>query len=649
MQDDHLAKNGPQSLPLCDIVMDGGVTSGIIYPKVVAELSRQFRLKNIGGTSVGALAAAITAAAELGRLRSSDASGYARLAALPEELGRADIPGSAMTRLFNLFQPQRETRPLFDILAASLNRSGKLERARHMLLAAIRNYGLVFAAVALVVLPVQGLAGQGGAWNWIVACLFAAVCGSAAVAVALWKTATGPFVRNGFGMCTGYLRGAAERLVADEDRKRAPLTLWLSREINQSAAMGADGPPLTFGELWKPSGVDSEPPEWLRAAGITSWRYIDLQMIATNVTHRRPYRFPYLDDDQELFFDPEELQDWFPPNVIAHLVEHAQEYRPDPAEKKPPLPQRLRKLPPAEKLPLVFAARLSLSFPFLLSAVPLYAIDYESGDAAKRSFGRCWFSDGGICSNFPIHFFDSPVPLWPTFGIKLEAERKFHPIVDEGDEPGELSDSRFFLPNNNPAGRGDTMARFDEAAHGSARLFGFVGAMLDSARHWQDHMLARAPAVRDRVVRVYLKPDEGGLNLNMPSGVLKTLSSSGERTAAMLAERFRPGSLSDMNFDNHRWIRLRNLTRVIEADFSSIHKALAAQRNPSLVDACSLVDTLGARQDWGSQGADDAQRAKIKVLLAQLAQLSREAADGGDLLKNNAPYRTPALRIVPDI
>jgi hypothetical protein len=276
----------------------------------------------------------------------------------------------------------------------------------------------------------------------------------------------------------------------------------------------------------------------------------------------------------------------------------------------------------------------------------LYAIDYERHEVSERSFKRCWFSDGGICSNFPIHFFDSLVPLWPTFGIMLEGERKFHPIDEQ---PGTLSDNRFFLPANNPAGRGDTFARFDDAQDGGERLFGFVGAILDAARHWQNTMLARTPAVRDRVVRVYLKENEGGLNLNMPEATLATLSAAGTHAANMLADRFRPGSGHAMNFENHRYIRLRNLTRVIEADTSAAYKALAALREPSFAHAETLIDRLGASQAWGHYGADEAQRAKMHMILEQLEQLSRAAAEGGDVLSDNAPRRTPVLRIVPDI
>jgi hypothetical protein len=60
-----------------------------------------------------------------------------------------------------------------------------------------------------------------------------------------------------------------------------------------------------------------------------------------------------------------------------------------------------------------------MSFPLLISAVKLWAIDYEA-PMKSRGLSPCWMSDGGLCSNFPIHLFDSFVPRWPTFGISLQ-------------------------------------------------------------------------------------------------------------------------------------------------------------------------------------------------------------------------------------
>ena len=47
-----------QKLPRreCDIVMKGGVTSGIVYPPALLELQETYRFNSIGGTSAGAVA-----------------------------------------------------------------------------------------------------------------------------------------------------------------------------------------------------------------------------------------------------------------------------------------------------------------------------------------------------------------------------------------------------------------------------------------------------------------------------------------------------------------------------------------------------------------------------------------------------------------
>ncbi|MGB6519619.1 MAG: patatin-like phospholipase family protein, partial [Candidatus Cybelea sp.] len=45
----------------CDVVMKGGIASGVVYPGAVYELSKTYRFRNIGGTSAGAIAATLTA------------------------------------------------------------------------------------------------------------------------------------------------------------------------------------------------------------------------------------------------------------------------------------------------------------------------------------------------------------------------------------------------------------------------------------------------------------------------------------------------------------------------------------------------------------------------------------------------------------
>src|SRR5262245_631544 len=105
----------------CDIVMKGGITSGVAYPLAICELARHYSFKNIGGTSAGAIAAAAAAAAEYsrrtGRVRTDSGSGYPRLAKLPEWL-------SLKGNLAGLFQSNSVTSQLFNILFRARGMSG---------------------------------------------------------------------------------------------------------------------------------------------------------------------------------------------------------------------------------------------------------------------------------------------------------------------------------------------------------------------------------------------------------------------------------------------------------------------------------------------------------------------------------------------
>ncbi len=69
------------SFPPCDLVMKGGITSGIVYPPAVLELSKHYTFQSIGGTSAGAIAAAGTAAAASGIRDDTTAAGYPQCSA----------------------------------------------------------------------------------------------------------------------------------------------------------------------------------------------------------------------------------------------------------------------------------------------------------------------------------------------------------------------------------------------------------------------------------------------------------------------------------------------------------------------------------------------------------------------------------------
>ena len=67
----------------CDLIMKGGISSGIVSPRAACTLAVTYRFRSVGGASAGAIAAAAAAAAEHGR----ETGGFVRLAALPDLLG----------------------------------------------------------------------------------------------------------------------------------------------------------------------------------------------------------------------------------------------------------------------------------------------------------------------------------------------------------------------------------------------------------------------------------------------------------------------------------------------------------------------------------------------------------------------------------
>src|SRR5262249_15485932 len=155
----------------------------------------------------------------------------------------------------------------------------------------------------------------------------------------------------------------------------------------------------------------------------------------------RPLRMPFA--ERNFFFRREELERLFSKRVVDFMVAH-------PRQSESPDPPGFHRLPDAALLPVVVATRMSLSFPILLSAVPLYASD--SGRAPDGPPERCWFSDGGICSNFPVHFFDAPLPGWPTFAFDLRPwEERFAP-------------DGVYMPEDNKSGINDWWTRIEPGA-----------------------------------------------------------------------------------------------------------------------------------------------------------------------------------------
>jgi predicted acylesterase/phospholipase RssA len=291
-------------------------------------------------------------------------------------------------------------------------------------------------------------------------------------------------------------------------------------------------------------------------------------------------------------------------------------------------------MPDACNLPIVVATRLSLSYPLLISAVPLWAIDYEA-PPGQRTFKRCWFSDGGLSSNFPIHLFDGLLPRWPTFGMKLEDFPKGYAAKKD----------RIYMPLSNFEGFGDAWDRFDEGSSGLARIKGFAASLIDSAINWNDNVLSRLPGNRDRIVRIRLHESEGGMNLNMGHEKIEELGNAGHLAATPIVQRFVDEAAplaggNPMGWENHRWIRLRLLVALLEQTMPKVQNALT-----STVPGAPAYDAqthAAPGRDGRQFPLDDA--AQAQAVLDALAELSQLA----DAVKKCATERT-APRPLPEL
>ena len=128
---------------------------------------------------------------------------------------------------------------------------------------------------------------------WLPGALLVAVLTTSAWV--LWRT-TKALESNGFGLTNGHS--------TDGQEKQPPLTDWMISTIDQTA--GLKKGPLTFGDLWGKEATAIYRDLKRRQAAkerLTSkdWRQfkpdIDLKVMTTNLTLRKPYEFPFTSDD----------------------------------------------------------------------------------------------------------------------------------------------------------------------------------------------------------------------------------------------------------------------------------------------------------------------------------------------------------------
>ena len=538
---DDFAHGGQAS---CDLIMKGGITSGVVYPHAVCELATRYRLLDIGGSSAGAVAAVMTAAAEYERqcAQAGEPSparadaGYLRISRLPAFFAE---PGG----IFRLFQPQPSLRAHFDAAIGAMRASKALDKALPVRVAKVlwplvRNFPLpALAAMALALAPVW-LMLPGSSASATAAALVLALAGgglAALIASAAWAawTATRRLPRSNFGLCSGLtaIRGDGPAL-----------TEWLHAEIQATAGLGPRAAPLTFGDLQR--------------------HRVGLSVITTELAQGRPYELSLAHaeerEDDEHFgayhYLEREFRGLFPAEVVDAMLAASGEAV-ESRDGEPLIPW-----PAMAKLPVVVATRLSFGFPVLLQAIPLYRRDETLRTASSRAaFARCLLSDGGISSNLPIHFFDGAFPDRPTFAISLERHRE----ARHGSDPR----GRVAMFTGGPDDSADPLhAPLKARQRGIvvspvSTVLEFASAVLHAAADWQDTLQSVQAGYRDRIVHVALKDHEGGLNLDISPAAVNRMINIGRLAGQRLLA---------FDLDAHRWRRFLSVTDMIEREFEEV-------------------------------------------------------------------------------
>ena len=698
---------GPDRAPLeCDLVMKGGVTSGIIYPGAIAAIAAMYRLRAIGGTSAGAIGAAAAAAMEFGRRSGRKPRARERLEGLAPELGE---PHGGAPLLQHLFEPDPATAPLFRLLRRLQAAAG--QRGVAGVIGVLARRALCWAALTLGLIAAALLWGEpthGAALA--VALLLLLVVGVPALALLFAALSWWPVLRaglravaaNGYGFCSGLARArvAGETLPS--------LTGWLHARFQELAGLAVDEP-LTFGDLWAAShrGAGATRDEALAAALLaahdprrpsptlaTIARDIELVLVASDINRAQSVQLPFLRREDLLYVRRSDLAALFPPEIVAWMEAH-QRAPTDPRDDLAGVALHdadageMLRLPRPEDLPVLVGVRMSLSFPFLFRAVRLYVLRERAGaSGGGRELAELWLTDGGITSNFPLHLFDAPIPTRPTFCLNLlyhddELQPERVPAEAEAPDPGlapadAAPEEMVYMLRTN-RGR---LASYTRFAGGSpaARLLRFAGRVVTTARQWGDNQLIDVPGYRDRIVHVRMRTGEGGFNFAMDAATIADLQRRGARAGEVIATRFVPDTLCDplfageplvLNWANHRFVRFRAFLAGLEVSAARFaagwhdDRARAAlpasdplHQAPSIERMAAEAGTAAGESMPTRPGyafANATQRALALGMAAGVESLARlapaPAIDGVDRVNGRpgAPRPKQTLRLRPSI
>jgi len=544
-----------ERLQHCDLVMKGGITSGVVYPGAIKALSEKYRFRSIGGASAGAIGAVVAAAAEYRRqVTNGDHAGFELIETIPKKIG---------PNLLSLFQPTDALRPLFNMLLTVqkglAEKRSKLALTRGAVWSLLKSYWyLALGAGLLTVMSVVLALDMGDLWLGVLGLLVSILVLVVGLLWALFSLITRTLPKNDFGICSGK---TAKGMGAPA------LTDWLADTIDKVAGFSP-----------------ADRPERLLTIGDLKEHCIEIAAITTDISSKRPYQLPF--KTKIHYFSEAEFKTLFSERLMEYLLKHGKPHH----SKSPNAPGDLYQLPIGDDFPVFLVARMSLSFPGLMRTIPLYRYDdrFKGGDGKSKPhvLRRCLFSDGGISSNFPIHFFDELVPARPTFGISLGGWEEERHGNDKIVTP-ETSITSSNLPVNDVTSLG-----------------GFVMAMFNTAKDWQDTLQTMLPGYADRIVTVLLDDKtEGGFNLDMGPDKVTALSTRGAEAIGVLRNSF--------CIDQHRYDRALTLFVPLEESlcaFSKLYNGPSPKWGMPYRDVLTTFETrnnAGNSQDWRENGLAD--------------------------------------------
>ncbi|MEO1058758.1 MAG: hypothetical protein AAFY28_17775 [Actinomycetota bacterium] len=467
-------------------------------------------------------------------------------------------PTTGETKLQGLFVPQASTRTYFDLIwqQRKLSDAGAFARLRSLVPTVLARSSVVpspIVALAAFVLPIAAIV-------WLILdpapatiafAVLALVVGAVVYFVArlvvgaraLLSSAPTQQKENRHGLCSGASVG-----------NTVGLTEWLHERIEQMAGPtrvaepSGEQRPLTYGDLREYE--------------------IGLVTLTTNLSQSSSENFPF--DDNTWAFAPDDMTALFPAPVAQHIIDRGRVATRTSSQREQLEKQGLLQLPPADELPILLGARTSLSFPVLLSAIPLWRLTpVRQGEAWDTEYHEVWLSDGGICSNLPVHLFDAPLPSRPTYGINLSSGTSGPaPTSDDDAVVMSYAHNNVWRPISTGSGRTAPVTEIDSTV-------GLLGEVLNTMQNWSDNSMTRALGVRDRICTIRLGPTEGGMNLDMPTATIEGLGPRGLAAGQNLAWMVRgerplystaaenDDDIAGAQWTRHRWTRLRSTMRGI--------------------------------------------------------------------------------------